>query len=51
MKHYTNSEWHFGLDIPEHWNAFPAAPTNSPNEVIRFASKWLSPTDRFPQPL
>jgi beta-lactamase regulating signal transducer with metallopeptidase domain len=38
MKHYKSSEWNFELDIPEHWNAFPAVPTNSPAEVIRFAS-------------
>jgi len=30
--------WNFALDIPARWNAFPAVPTNSPNEVIRFAS-------------
>jgi beta-lactamase regulating signal transducer with metallopeptidase domain len=38
MKHYTSSEWHFSLDVPKRWNTFPAVPTNSPNEVIRFAS-------------
>jgi beta-lactamase regulating signal transducer with metallopeptidase domain len=39
MKHYKSSgEWHFELDIPKRWNSFPAVPTNSPNEVIRFAS-------------
>jgi hypothetical protein len=39
MKHYHSSEYHFGLDIPKHWNSFPAVPTNSPYEVIRFASQ------------
>jgi DNA-binding transcriptional MerR regulator len=29
----------FTLDIPKHWNSFPAVPTNSPYEVIRFASQ------------
>lgn len=39
MKHYKSSgEWHFELDIPKRWNSFPAVPTNSPHEVIRFAS-------------
>jgi hypothetical protein len=39
MKHYQSSEYHFGLDIPKRWNSFPAVPTNSPYEVIRFASE------------
>ncbi len=38
MKRYNSREWHFELNIPKRWNAFPAVPTNSPNEVIRFAS-------------
>jgi hypothetical protein len=38
MKHYTSSEWSFALDIPKRWNSFPAVPSNSPYEVIRFAS-------------
>ncbi|THD60228.1 M56 family metallopeptidase [Phenylobacterium sp.] len=38
MKHYRNSEWNFTLDVPANWNAFPPVPTNSPNEVLRFAS-------------
>jgi hypothetical protein len=38
MKPYKNSEWNFALDIPARWNAFPADPSNSPAEVIRFAS-------------
>jgi len=39
MKRYTSKEWNFALDIPKRWNAFPAVPTNSPAEVIRFASR------------
>jgi hypothetical protein len=38
MKHYESAEWNFALDIPTRWNAFPAVPSNSPYEVIRFAS-------------
>jgi len=38
MKRYVSRDWNFALDIPARWNAFPAVPTNSPNEVIRFAS-------------
>jgi hypothetical protein len=38
MKHYESAEWNFALDIPKRWNAFPAVPTNSPYEVIRFSS-------------
>jgi Glyoxalase superfamily protein len=38
MKRYNSREWHFELNIPKRWNSFPAVPTNSPNEVIRFAS-------------
>ena len=38
MKRYNSKEWNFALDIPARWNAFPAVPTSSPNEVIRFAS-------------
>jgi hypothetical protein len=38
MKHYQNLEWDFSLDIPERWNKFPPVSSNSPNEVIRFAS-------------
>jgi hypothetical protein len=38
MKHYKNAEWNFAIDLPERWNAFPAQPTNSPNELIRFLS-------------
>jgi len=38
-KHYQSSEWHFALDIPRRWHAMPPLCTNSPNEVMRFASK------------
>ena len=38
MSRYTSQEWNFSLDIPSRWNAFPAVPTNSPYEVVRFAS-------------
>jgi hypothetical protein len=39
MKHFKSSEWHFALDIPTRWHAMPPVSTNSPNEVMRFASK------------
>src|SRR5580765_3892059 len=39
MKCYKSSEWNFTLDIPKRWNSFPPVPTNTPNEVIRFASQ------------
>jgi hypothetical protein len=39
MKHYESSEWNFAVDIPRRGNSFPPVPTNSPNEVIRFASR------------
>jgi hypothetical protein len=38
MKRYISKEWNFALDMPARWNVFPAVPTNSPYEVIRFAS-------------
>ena len=38
MRRYTHKEWNFSLEIPDRWNSFPAVPTNSPYEVIRFAS-------------
>jgi hypothetical protein len=38
MKHYQNSQWNFALDIPKRWNEFPPVLTNSPFEVVRFAS-------------
>jgi len=39
MKHYESSEWNFALDIPKRWNSFPPVSSNSPYEVIRFASR------------
>jgi hypothetical protein len=39
MKHYTSAEWNFALDIPKRWHAFPPVSSNSPLEVVRFASK------------
>ena len=39
MKSYRSSEWKFALDIPTRWHAFPPVSSNSPLEVIRFASK------------
>ena len=39
MKHYKSAEWNFDMDIPKTWHAFPPVCTNSPHEVIRFASK------------
>jgi len=39
LKHYRSSEWNFSLDIPRRWHALPPQCTNSPNEVMRFASK------------
>ncbi len=38
LKHYTNAEWNFALSIPKRWNSFPPVCTNSPWELIRFAS-------------
>jgi hypothetical protein len=40
MKHYNykSSESKFELDIPKRWNSLPAVPSNSPREVIHFAS-------------
>lgn len=35
---YESADWGFRLDVPERWNTFPALPTNSPYEVVRFAS-------------
>jgi hypothetical protein len=37
-RHYKSAEWNFEVDIPKHWNSFPPVATNSPYEVIRFAS-------------
>jgi hypothetical protein len=39
LKHYQSSEWNFTLDIPKRWHSMPPQCTNSPNEVMRFASK------------
>jgi hypothetical protein len=39
MKRHRSADWGFAIDIPRRWNAFPAVPTNSPYEVIRFASR------------
>ena len=39
MKRYNSAEWNFALDIPKRWNSFPPVSSNSPLEVIRFASK------------
>ena len=39
MKRYRSTEWNFALDIPKGWHAFPPVSSNSPAEVIRFASK------------
>jgi hypothetical protein len=39
LARYESSEWNFALDVPDHWNRFPTVPTNSPNEVVRFASQ------------
>jgi hypothetical protein len=39
MKRYKSREWNFALDIPKRWNSLPPVPTNSPYEVIRFASR------------
>lgn len=39
FRRYQSKRWGFGVDIPQRWNAFPAVPTNSPYEIIRFASR------------
>ena len=39
MKRYKSAEWNFALCIPKRWHAFPPVSSNSPGEVIRFASK------------
>ncbi len=38
MRHYQNTEWSFGLDIPQGWNRFPPNLTASPHEIMRFGS-------------
>ena len=48
MKHYESDEWNFAIDIPEHWNAFPPNPANSPSEVARFGG--LNPLIVFRSP-
>jgi hypothetical protein len=37
-RRYQNTEWKFGLDIPQGWNRFPPVTANSPFEVARFGS-------------
>jgi hypothetical protein len=37
-RHYQNTEWNFGLDVPKGWNRFPPNLANSPAEVMRFGS-------------
>ena len=37
-RHYQNTEWKFGLDIPTGWNRFPPVMANSPFEVVRFGA-------------
>jgi hypothetical protein len=39
MKHYRSRDSHFELDVPRRWNPFPPGWTNSPSELIRFASE------------
>jgi hypothetical protein len=39
LRRYHSKRWNFSIDIPQRWNAFPTVPTNSPYEVIRFASR------------
>ncbi|MBV9873750.1 MAG: hypothetical protein JO025_03390 [Verrucomicrobia bacterium] len=39
MKEYRSTEWNFAMDYPAHWNIFPPVHSNSPYEVIRFASR------------
>lgn len=39
MKRYKSSEWNFALSIPRRWHSMPPQCTNSPNELMRFASK------------
>ena len=41
-QHYQNTEWNFGLDIPNGWNRFPAVLSESPHEVIRFGGSGQS---------
>jgi beta-lactamase regulating signal transducer with metallopeptidase domain len=39
MRHYTNSEWKFELDVPKRWIVMPPVSGNSPFEVLRFMSR------------
>lgn len=45
MKRYQNATWHFALDVPAPWHAFPPGPAfnsddvSSPYEVVRFSEK------------
>ena len=39
MKHYRSRDAHFELNVPRRWNPFPPVPTNSPAELLRFASE------------
>jgi hypothetical protein len=39
MEQYRGAEWNFAIDLPTHWNIFPPVLSNSPWEVIRFASR------------
>ena len=38
MIRFKSSQWNFTLNIPRGWNSFPPVSSNSPAEVIRFAS-------------
>jgi hypothetical protein len=38
MQRYRSPDGTFALDIPTHWRTFPPVRSNSPIEVIRFAS-------------
>jgi beta-lactamase regulating signal transducer with metallopeptidase domain len=37
-RHYHNTDWNFGLDVPIGWNRFPPLLSQSPNELMRFVS-------------
>ena len=39
MKYYRSRDSHFELDVPRSWNSFPPVPSNSPSELLRFASE------------
>jgi beta-lactamase regulating signal transducer with metallopeptidase domain len=38
LRHYHNTDWNFGLDVPTSWNRFPPLLSQSPNELMRFVS-------------